>query len=87
MSPIIHDSDALVALGHSLQAAGYRFTTVTPATHERVNARLGNAWATDLRGVFGWSRPFPPDRARSTSHSAFHAPRWWRRTSILPRWR
>ncbi|MFL6675715.1 MAG: methyltransferase [Massilia sp.] len=61
MSPVIHDPDALVALGRALQAAGYRFTTVTPATHERVNARLGNAWATDLRGVFGWSRPFRAD--------------------------
>jgi hypothetical protein len=49
---------ALAALGRSLQAAGYRFVTVTPATHRRVNSRLENAWAHDLRGVFGWSRPF-----------------------------
>jgi hypothetical protein len=50
--------DALAALGRSLQAAGYRFVTVTPATHRRVNGRPENAWAHDLRGVFGWSRPF-----------------------------
>jgi methylase of polypeptide subunit release factors len=34
---------------------------VTPATHRRVNARPANAWASDLRGVFGWSRPFHED--------------------------
>jgi len=50
--------DALAALGRSLQAAGYRFVTVTPATHRRVNGRPENAWAHDVRGVFGWSRPF-----------------------------
>lgn len=52
--------DALVQLGKELKAAGYRFTTVTPATHERVNRRPENARAHDLRGVFGWSRPFGP---------------------------
>jgi methylase of polypeptide subunit release factors len=42
------------------------FTTVTPLTQARVNMRQGNNWATDLAGVFGWSRPFHrnalPDR-------------------------
>ncbi|MDB5790615.1 MAG: SAM-dependent methyltransferase [Massilia sp.] len=52
------DLDALLALGRALQHAGYRFTTVTPATHRRVNGRPENAQAQDLRGVFGWSRPF-----------------------------
>ncbi|GAB7046331.1 class I SAM-dependent methyltransferase [Catenuloplanes indicus] len=50
----------LLSLGAALKAAGYAFTTVTPATHERVNRRPENARATDLRGVFGWSRPFGP---------------------------
>lgn len=54
-------TDALLALGQALQQAGYRFTTVTPATHRRVNGRPENAWARDLRGVFGWSRPFRED--------------------------
>jgi methylase of polypeptide subunit release factors len=54
----IASSDALADLGHALQRAGYRFVTVTPATHRRVNRRPENAWAQDLRGVFGWSRPF-----------------------------
>jgi methylase of polypeptide subunit release factors len=50
--------DALVALGLYLKRAGYRFTTVSPATHFRVNARKGNERAVDLQGIFGWSRPF-----------------------------
>ncbi|MBF5041792.1 class I SAM-dependent methyltransferase [Aggregicoccus sp. 17bor-14] len=49
---------ALVALGEALRAQGYRHITVTPETHRRVNARPDNAQARDLRGVFGWSRPF-----------------------------
>ena len=49
---------ALLALGRSLREAGYRFVTPTPETHRRVNARPGNGRAHDLRGVFGWSRPF-----------------------------
>lgn len=55
------DTGALLALGQALQAAGYQFTTITPATHRRVNGRPENAWARDLRGVFGWSRPFRDD--------------------------
>jgi SAM-dependent methyltransferase len=58
MGILQYDSAALAALGHALQRAGYRFTTVTPSTHRRVNDRPENAWAHDLRGVFGWSRPF-----------------------------
>jgi len=53
------DADqALLALGQALQRHGYRHITVTPATHARVNARADNDWASDLVGVFGWSRPF-----------------------------
>ena len=48
----------LLKLAHAVRDSGYSFTTVTPATHERVNRRLQNAWANDLEGVFGWSRPF-----------------------------
>jgi methylase of polypeptide subunit release factors len=53
--------DALVALGHALDAAGYQFTTVTPATHARVQARAPGATAAGLRDILGWSRPFAPD--------------------------
>lgn len=50
--------EALLRLGRALKDLGYRFTTVTPATHERVNRRPGNAWARNERDVLGWSRPF-----------------------------
>nr|WP_296069163.1 class I SAM-dependent methyltransferase [uncultured Actinoplanes sp.] len=56
----VDQTTALLRLGHELKNAGYRFTTVTPATHERVNRRPGNATARTLRDVFGWSRPFAP---------------------------
>ena len=48
----------LLRLAREVQATGYTFVTPTPATHARVNARPGAEWARDLRGVFGWSRPF-----------------------------
>jgi len=58
MTLIIRDRDALFALGRALEAAHYRFTTITPASHQHINDRPGNETAVDLRGVFGWSRPF-----------------------------
>src|SRR5688572_28511082 len=48
----------LARLGRLLQRGGYRFTTITPESHARVNARPGNERARSLRDVFGWSRPF-----------------------------
>lgn len=51
--------ETLIPLGQELQAQDYRFTTVTPATHARINARPENQLAGDLQGVFGWSRLFP----------------------------
>ena len=48
----------LLAIGRWLQGQGYRFTTVTPETHRRVNARSGPS--RSVRDVFGWSRPFEP---------------------------
>lgn len=52
------DDRALLHLGRRLQADGYRFITPTPLTHQRVIARGDNAPAVDMRGIFGWSRPF-----------------------------
>lgn len=49
---------ALLQLGRRLQADGYQFTTVTPLTHQRNNQREDNRQARDLRGIFGWNRPF-----------------------------
>ena len=54
-----NDLDAkLFELARAVQSTGYAFTTPTPATHARVNARPSSAWAQDFAGVFGWSRPF-----------------------------
>ena len=50
--------DLLLRLARLLRDGGYRFVTPTPATHARVNARPGNAWARSAEDVFGWSRPF-----------------------------
>lgn len=58
MRPLDDGEAALVALGRGLRQRGYQFTTVTPATHARVNARPENGEARDLRDIFGWSRPF-----------------------------
>ena len=48
----------LLQLGQRLQSEDYRFMTVTPLTHQRVNGREQNRKARSLRDVFGWSRPF-----------------------------
>ena len=50
---------ALIALGRSLRAEGYRFVAVTPATHGRVLDRPGAQ--TSLRSIFGWNRSFQRD--------------------------
>jgi methylase of polypeptide subunit release factors len=52
---------ALQAVPAALRQRGFDFVTVTPATHAAVNARPENFWACDMRGVFGWSRPFARD--------------------------
>jgi release factor glutamine methyltransferase len=60
--PAVNDRDAaLVALGRLLRSSGYRFTTITPESHRRVNERADSREARDPRGVFGWSRPFRPE--------------------------
>jgi methylase of polypeptide subunit release factors len=58
---VLPDPAALEELGRALRAAGYRFTTVTPATHSRVKARSDHVWARDVADIFGWSRPFLAD--------------------------
>ena len=57
--------DALVDLIRTVRDTGYRFTTVTPASHARVNARPEAARARHLRDVLGWSRPFSDDAVPS----------------------
>jgi methylase of polypeptide subunit release factors len=53
----VRDDAALVELLHCLKRHGYRFTTVTPATHATVVARP-QVRRPDLRDVFGWNRSF-----------------------------
>ena len=53
-------ASALIELGRWLKANAYHFTTVTPATHERVNRRSASALSKDLSDVFGWNRPYLP---------------------------
>jgi len=50
--------EPLAKLGRALRDAGYAFITPTPASHQRILARGGQA--RTLPDVFGWSRPFPP---------------------------
>lgn len=48
----------MLQLGRLLKRGGYAFVTTSTPSHRRVNGRPGNERAADLRGVFGWSRPF-----------------------------
>lgn len=50
--------EALLQLGRVLKESGYNFTTSTPLTHARVNARSENQIAKNARDIFGWSRLF-----------------------------
>jgi methylase of polypeptide subunit release factors len=52
---------ALVRLGQLLRERGYRFTTITPLSHARVNGRPGNEQARTVADALGWSRPFDED--------------------------
>jgi release factor glutamine methyltransferase len=49
---------ALFEVGEWLREQGYAFTSITPESHRRVNARAANSDATTVRDIFGWSRPF-----------------------------
>ena len=50
-------NQALLALGRELQARDYQFTTVTPASHHRVNARAAGA-GPPLERCSAGVRPF-----------------------------
>jgi methylase of polypeptide subunit release factors len=79
--------DAVHALswgGRWLRDRGYRFVTVTPATHARVLARAQQA-ARSLEDVFGWSRPFEPALLPDAAADALDAAQALDRTGAL--WR
>jgi len=52
------DKGKLIDLGRILASHGYRFTTISPLSHERVNARCSSDRAHSIEDVFGWNRPF-----------------------------
>ena len=59
-------SDLLASVLRHVDDAGYRFTTTTPLTHQRLLDYRGGEPGTTLRDVFGWNLPFlaaavPPD--------------------------
>ena len=73
--------DSLYHLGVWLRESGYRFITVTPATHARVIARSAGRLANSFEDVFGWNMPFQPqllppsalamlDAAQALEHNA-----------------
>lgn len=57
-SKLSPEADALFQLAEAVRDTGYRFVTITPSTHRRVNSRPRNRFAQTLIDIFGWSRPF-----------------------------
>lgn len=57
-SAMTFSAEPLAALLKALDDEGYAFTTVTPATHQRVLSRRPGEVAADLRDIFGWSLAF-----------------------------
>ena len=56
-----HLTSQKVLLAHllgNLAASGYRFTTPTPLTHQRVISNRHESAGTTLRDIFGWNLPF-----------------------------
>ena len=60
------DFKALAEIGRWLRRERYQFTTITPESHRRVNARPQSDEAKSLRDVFGWTRPFTAATVGST---------------------
>jgi SAM-dependent methyltransferase len=58
--PLQKADPALLALGRYLAEQHYHFITPTPLTHQRNLERQPGATG-DLRGAFGWNRPFAAD--------------------------
>lgn len=58
MTILAAQDQALVTLLGALAGRGYRFTTITPASHQRVLERRPARIARTIEDVFGWSLPF-----------------------------
>jgi Methylase of polypeptide chain release factors len=51
-------SDLLASVLQQVRETGYRFTTTTPLTQQRLMEHRGGEPGTTLRDVFGWNLPF-----------------------------
>ncbi len=71
--------ETIETLGAYLAAQEYSFTTVTPATHQRLLRRTAGRMGHTLRDVFGWNLPFsqaalPSDLISSLNQAGLIAP-------------
>ena len=55
------NSIELKLLLNYLKSVNYKFITISPSSHEKVNSRVENEFAKDLKGIFGWNRTFSLD--------------------------
>src|SRR4051812_31062788 len=66
----------LLELGQCLKEAGYRFTTVTSASHALVVSRASKGHPS-LTDIFGWSRPFLHRTCHRTCPPGWPMPAYW----------
>jgi methylase of polypeptide subunit release factors len=62
-------TDPLLELLQYLSEAHYRFTTISPLSHQRIVARRIGESALSLRDIFGWSMPFTPSILPAELHA------------------
>ena len=60
-----HNHQHLLALLSYLQSNDYRFITISPASHQAVNARQQAAFGNSLTDIFGWNRTFQSEKIDS----------------------
>ena len=56
-----------------LKTINYSFITISPSSHEKVNNRVENEFAKDLKGIFGWNRTFSLDILDDFMAHFFHS--------------
>ena len=61
-----HNPQKLGLLLAYLKKHDYCYTTISPASHEKVNNRPENALAKNLTDIFGWNRTFNADAVDAT---------------------
>ena len=61
-----HNQQRLGLMLLYLKTLDYRFTTISPVSHEKINIRPENAIAKDLADIFGWNRTFNKDVLEAT---------------------